>query len=154
MEPDSVAPYHHNGMPGQYASASTPAPFRLDEGFSEDLSSQDDNGHLAFERLQEWIMAQGEHTRMDIAYEILRTLRTSNVAAVVERLTPLLHMDPMEKLPPEITAEIFTYLDASTLLTASLASTTWRGRILDSRLWQKLFAGARMGGGDKRAQTL
>ena len=141
MEPDSVVPYPHNGMLGQYASASTPTPFRLDEGFSEDLSGQDDNGHLAFERLQEWIMAQGENTRMDIAYEILRTLRTSNVAAVVERLTPLLHMDPMEKLPPEITAEIFTYLDASTLLTASLASTTWRGRILDSRLWQKLFAG-------------
>jgi F-box and WD-40 domain protein 1/11 len=76
---------------------------------------------------------------LDIAYEVLRTLRTSNIAAVVERLTPLLHMDPVEKLPPEITSEIFAFLDASTLLTASLASRTWRERILESRLWKQLY---------------
>ncbi len=124
---------------GSYAPSSLAAPFRLDEGFAEEASSQDENGRQAFEQLQEWIMAQGEGTRMDIAYEILRTLRTSNIAAVVDRLTPLLHMDPVEKLPPEITSEIFQYLDAQTLLIAALASHTWRGRILDSRLWQKLF---------------
>jgi F-box and WD-40 domain protein 1/11 len=78
-------------------------------------------------------------SRLDIAYEVLRTLRTSNIAAVVERLTPLLHMDPVEKLPPEITSEIFAFLEASTLLTASLASRTWRERILESRLWKKLY---------------
>ena len=48
-------------------------------------------------------------------------------------------MDPVEKLPPEITSEIFASLDASTLLTASLASKTWRERILDSRLWKQLY---------------
>lgn len=51
---------------------------------------------------------------LDIAYEVLRTLRTANIAAVVDRLTPLLHMDPVGKLPPEITSQIFSYLDAST----------------------------------------
>ena len=126
---------------GPYPPSSTTAPFRLDEGFAEEALSQDENGRQAFEQLQEWIMAQSEGTRMDIAYEILRTLRTSNIAAVVDRLTPLLHMDPVEKLPPEITSEIFQYLDAQTLLTAALASHTWRSRILDSRLWQKLFSG-------------
>lgn len=76
---------------------------------------------------------------LEIAYSLLRTLRTSTIAAVVERLSPLLHMDPVLKLPPEITAEIFSYLDPPTLLTASLASHTWRSRIYDSRLWKNLF---------------
>lgn len=84
-------------------------------------------------------MAQNEDARAEIAYEVLRTLRTSNIAGVVERLTPLLHMDPLEKLPPEITAQIFSYLDANTLLIASLASHTWRARIMDSMLWQDLY---------------
>lgn len=58
---------------------------------------------------------------------------------MVDRLTPTLHMDPVKKLPPEITAEIFSYLDPATLLTASLASRAWRERILDSRLWRELY---------------
>lgn len=76
---------------------------------------------------------------LDIAYEVLRTLRTSKIAAVVDRLTPLLHMDPVGKLPPEITSQIFSYLDASTLLVASLSSQAWRARILDPRLWRRLY---------------
>lgn len=76
---------------------------------------------------------------LDIAYEVLRTLRTANIAAVVDRLTPLLHMDPVGKLPPEITSQIFSYLDASTLLVASLSSQAWRARILDPRLWRRLY---------------
>lgn len=75
----------------------------------------------------------------ELAYSLLRTLRTSTIAAVVDRLTPLLHMDPVVKLPPEITAEIFSYLDPASLLTASLASKTWRSRILDTRLWRQIF---------------
>ena len=70
---------------------------------------------------------------------MIRTLRTSTVASVVDRLAPLLHMDPVFKLPPEITSEIFSYLDPQTLLTASLASRTWRIRIFDSRLWRELY---------------
>jgi F-box and WD-40 domain protein 1/11 len=48
-------------------------------------------------------------------------------------------MDPVGKLPPEITAQIFSYLEASTLLTASLSSQAWRERILDPRLWRRLY---------------
>lgn len=58
---------------------------------------------------------------------------------MVERLNPLLHMDPVGKLPPELTFEIFSYLDPRTLLTASLASRSWRHRILDSGLWRVLY---------------
>ena len=48
-------------------------------------------------------------------------------------------MDPVAKLPPEITFEIFCYLDPETLLTASAASRAWRDRIFDLRLWKILF---------------
>jgi F-box and WD-40 domain protein 1/11 len=49
-------------------------------------------------------------------------------------------MDPVGKLPPEITSQIFSYLDASTLLVASLSSQAWRSRILDPRLWRRLYS--------------
>ena len=49
-------------------------------------------------------------------------------------------MDPVGKLPPEITAQVFSYLDASTLLVASLSSQAWRARILDPRLWRRLYS--------------
>lgn len=141
MDPFTHA--HLDSNRPSFPSSSTNTPFRLDEGFSEDTASQDEHGRNMFAataaQFEEWLMAQNEDARAEIAYEVLRTLRTSKIAAVVERLTPLLHMDPLEKLPPEITSEIFSYLDAETLLTASLASRTWRIRILDSMLWQDLY---------------
>ena len=73
-------------------------------------------------------------------YSILRTLRTSSIAAIVDRLRPLLHIDPVSVLPPEITSEIFSYLTPGTLLEASRASRAWRERTLDSRLWRQKFS--------------
>lgn len=130
-------PFDHNTP--QYPSGAAPS-FRLDEGFSEDTASLDENNRAEYtQRLQEWLMSQSEDHRMEIAYEILQTLQTSRVAALVDRLTPMLHMDPVEKLPAEIASQIFGYLDAPTLLTACLASHSWRNAILDTRLWQLLF---------------
>jgi len=107
----------------------------LDEGFAEDSQ----NGDQVQNSFVAWLNTQSERAKAEIAFEILRTLRSTDIAAVVDRLNPLLHMDPIEKLPPEITSLIFSYLDASTLLTASLSSATWRDRILDPRLWQQLY---------------
>ena len=73
------------------------------------------------------------------AYQVLRTLRTSSIAAIVELLTPLLHIDPVAKLPPELTSQIFSYLPPSVLLEASKVSKSWRARTLDSRLWKQKF---------------
>ena len=70
---------------------------------------------------------------------ILRTLRTSSVAAIVERLHPLLHLDPVVVLPPEMTFQIFSYLSPQDLLVASVISRGWRARALDSRLWRRLY---------------
>ncbi|KAL1957780.1 hypothetical protein VTO42DRAFT_5498 [Malbranchea cinnamomea] len=118
----------------------TPSSFKLDEGYSDETKSQaenDDTNDVL--ELPEWLLGHSETARAELAYSLLRTLRTSTIAAVVDRLFPILHIDPVQKLPPEITAEIFSYLDPSTLLTASLASRAWRARILDTRLWRHLY---------------
>ena len=73
------------------------------------------------------------------AYHVLRTLRTSSIAAIVELLTPLLHIDPLLRLPPEITSQIFSYLPPAVLLDASTVSKAWRARTLDSRLWRHKY---------------
>lgn len=126
-----------------FASPSLAASFKLDEGYSDETRSQPDHDAKPSPgeamTLPDWVLAHSEAERAELAYSLLRTLRTSTIAAVVERLRPLLHMDPVLKLPPEITAEIFSYLDPQTLLTASLASRAWRERILDSRLWRQLY---------------
>lgn len=75
----------------------------------------------------------------EFAYVILRSLRTSSIAAIVEKLNPLLHLDPVVYLPPEITFQIFSYLTPETLLRASTLSRTWRSRVMDSPLWKLLF---------------
>lgn len=108
--------------------------FKLDEGFAEALIPTDIQPLFA-----SWLAQQSEEHKADIAYEILRTLRCSRVTNVVERLMPLLHMDPLEKLPPEIVQHIFTLLEPKDLLNASLCSKVWRERILDTELWRQLY---------------
>lgn len=70
---------------------------------------------------------------------MLCTLKVSSIATIVERLRPLLHIDPVTRLPPEITAQIFSYLAPPFLLEASKVSKAWRDRTLDSRLWKQKF---------------
>jgi F-box and WD-40 domain protein 1/11 len=142
---DSYNQFTPSDEPYRYPDTSAGAPFRLDEGFSEDTSwGQEENdgrnmNAATAARFQEWVMAQDEDGRAEIAYEVLRTLRTSTIATVMERFTPLLHMDPVVKLPAEIAVQIFSYLDADGLLTASLASRMWRARAVDTMLWQALY---------------
>ncbi|RDW60518.1 F-box and WD domain protein [Aspergillus mulundensis] len=131
-------------FPSDLTARSLSAPFKVDEGYADDTRSQADKELLRSPSddvmsIPDWVLAHSEAERAEIAYSLLRTLRTSTVAAVVERLSPLLHMDPVLRLPPEITAEIFSYLDPQTLVTASLASRAWRDRISDSRLWKELY---------------
>ena len=57
----------------------------------------------------------------------------------MELLTPLLHIDPLLRLPPEITSQIFSYLHPAALLEASRVSKAWRARTLDSRLWRQKY---------------
>ncbi|EED24348.1 F-box and WD domain protein [Talaromyces stipitatus ATCC 10500] len=126
-----------------YTSASLAASYKLDEGYSDDTKSQLDGEDGAAQNesmlLPDWILAYSDSERAELAYSILSSLPTTSIASVVERLTPRLHMDPVLRLPPEITAEIFSYLDPATLFTASLASRGWRNRIIDPRLWRDMY---------------
>ncbi|KKK15384.1 hypothetical protein P175DRAFT_0495665 [Aspergillus ochraceoroseus IBT 24754] len=137
---------HASDFSPSLTASSLSTPFKLDEGYSDDTRSQPDKELLSgtpddVMSLPDWLLAHSEADRAELAYSLLRTLRTSTLATVVDRLSPLLHMDPVLKLPPEITSEIFSYLDPQTLLTASLASRAWRSRIFDSRLWRDLYIG-------------
>ncbi|KAI4215858.1 MAG: hypothetical protein LQ351_001846 [Letrouitia transgressa] len=129
--------------------------FKIDEGYSEDARSQDDpDSPMKMESsvadifsspwamggsIPEQILALSESDRSEFVYRVLRTLRTSSIAAIVDRLRPLLHIDPVAVLPPEITSEMFSYLSPTTLLEASRVSRAWRERALDSRLWRLKF---------------
>ena len=76
---------------------------------------------------------------LEYVYNVLMTLRTSSIAMIVERLRPLLHIDPVRVLPPETTSQIFSYLAPPMLLQASKVSKAWRERTLDSRLWKQKY---------------
>ncbi|KAJ4359580.1 uncharacterized protein N0V89_000135 [Didymosphaeria variabile] len=127
---------------------------RFDEGYSEDTRSQTGSDMVMRTdsqlgaggidpdlqyALPDWVMHMAESERSEFAYAILRSLRTSSIAGIVEKLNPLLHLDPVIYLPPEITFQIFSYLTPETLLRASTLSRTWRGRVMDSPLWKLLF---------------
>ncbi|KAF2690168.1 WD40 repeat-like protein [Lentithecium fluviatile CBS 122367] len=126
---------------------------RFDEGYSEDTRSQsgsdmimttdsrlsEDSVEQKLSPLPDEILRLSMSERSDLAYDILRSLPTSSIAAIVEKLNPLLHIDPVEKLPPELTFQIFSYLDPETLLRASTLSRKWRTRVMDSPLWKLLF---------------
>ncbi|EYE92188.1 F-box and WD domain protein [Aspergillus ruber CBS 135680] len=135
-------PSSPDGAPPQFTTPSTRA-FKLDEGYSDEAKSPSyqEINPFANDAMPppDWILAQSEQDRAEFAYRVLRSLRISTIAQIVDRLDPLLHIDPVVKLPPEITSEIFSYLDPQTLLIASLASRTWRSRIFDSRLWRELY---------------
>ncbi|KAI9700072.1 MAG: hypothetical protein M1836_002606 [Candelina mexicana] len=140
----------------QYPSSPIQVLDKLDEGYSEETRSQagsdvdltpelrpkgirEEGLNASLAALPEWIMAMGEVDRSELAHSILRTLRTSSVAAIVERLNPLLHLDPVLKLPPEMIYQVFSYLEPRDLLKASVASRSWRRTTLDSHLWKQLY---------------
>ncbi|RMZ74608.1 f-box and wd domain [Pyrenophora seminiperda CCB06] len=146
----SAPPYHQH----PFRPASSMSANRFDEGYSEETRSQTENdtvmrgdarlsdGEMEPDApfiLPDWVLALSENERSEFAYAILRSLRTSSIAGIVEKLNPLLHLDPVIHLPPEITFQILSYLDPETLLRASTLSRSWRERVLDSPLWKLLF---------------
>ncbi|KAL8649091.1 MAG: hypothetical protein Q9210_004607 [Variospora velana] len=140
---------NHPVYPAKLVPSTINLSLKIDEGYSEDADSPTRTDVLSEGAIsRSWsvaaavpsqIMALSEAERSDLVYSILRTLRTSSIAEIVDRLRPLLHIDPVSVLPPEITSEIFSYLTPSTLLEASCASRAWRERALDSRLWRLKF---------------
>ena len=77
--------------------------------------------------------------RTEYAYKLIRTLPTSRIASLVDRLVPILYLDFVQMLPPELSLQILSYLPVRSLLNASLASRTWRRFALEPRLWKDLY---------------
>jgi F-box and WD-40 domain protein 1/11 len=75
----------------------------------------------------------------EYAYRLVRTLPTSHIASLVDRLVPILYLDFVQILPSELSLQILSYLPPKSLLNASLASRTWRKFALEPRLWRILY---------------
>src|SRR5947207_5839192 len=76
---------------------------------------------------------------LDLAYQVLRTLRGSAISAVIDRLRPLLFQDPVQKFPDEVILNILSRLTLPDLLSAASVSRQWRSRAMDSSLWRRLY---------------
>jgi F-box and WD-40 domain protein 1/11 len=70
----------------------------------------------------------------------MRSLRTSSIAQIVDKLNPLLHIDPILHLPAEVAQEIFAYLDQKSLIVTTTLSKSWRIQASDPHIWKHLFA--------------
>ncbi|KAG2176980.1 hypothetical protein INT43_007634 [Umbelopsis isabellina] len=77
--------------------------------------------------------------KAEFAYQLLLTVPTSGVLAVVERLTPLLHKDLLALLPYEVSLHILSFTDINTLTSACQVSRQWRKLSQDQLLWRKLY---------------
>lgn len=102
---------------------------------------------------------------LEFAYQLLLTVPTSGVLAVVERLTPLLHKDLLavcfsfnrqlrsmfslsailltllmnQLLPYEVSLQILSFTDIVTLAAVSRVSRQWRKLSQDQLLWRKMY---------------
>ncbi|RPB02579.1 WD40 repeat-like protein [Choiromyces venosus 120613-1] len=123
--------------------------FRLDEGYSgeetpivyDEASGQDLRAAregVDF-KIPPWMAGLNDALREEYAYKLIRTLPTSRIASLVDRLVPILYLDFVQMLPPELSLQILSYLPVRSLLNASLASRTWRRFALEPRLWKDLY---------------
>ncbi|KAG9816507.1 WD40 repeat-like protein, partial [Aureobasidium melanogenum] len=130
---DSDSTMHIDPVDGHVSKSSTPTPESMLSGVLSLPPAQ----RSAF--ITSLLRLLPDSERYDTAYAALRSLRTSSIASIVERLNPLLHLDPVVFLPPEITSQIFLHLSPSDLFRCSTASRLWRERVLDSTLWRTFF---------------
>lgn len=149
-----VASQHQPQQPGETINTQQPLrtsqSFRVDEGYSgeetpsvyedpnqrEDLRSIRESAEL---RVPAWFTGLDDALREEYAYKLVRTLPTSNIASLVDRLVPILHLDFIQLLPSELSLQILSYLPVRSLLNASLASRTWRRFAMEPRLWRDLY---------------
>ncbi|KAF8425972.1 WD40-repeat-containing domain protein [Tirmania nivea] len=147
MIPGDSSPKQILGRSSVSPPLRTSSSFRVDEGYSEDMQIVDDlmSGKRRFQSsgdrfiLPDWMRALDESVRAEIAYQLVRTLPTSSIANFVERLMPVLHLDFVTILPPELVLLIFSYLDCRSLLNASLTSRLWRKHALEPTLWRNMY---------------
>ncbi|KAI5837457.1 WD40-repeat-containing domain protein [Morchella snyderi] len=117
-----VAP-QHQPQTGETATMQQPLrtsqSFRVDEGYSgeetpsvyedpnqrEDLRSIRESAEL---KIPAWVTGLDDASREEYAYKLVRTLPTSNIASLVDRLVPILHLDFVQLLPSELSLQILS----------------------------------------------
>ncbi|RVD80957.1 uncharacterized protein DFL_008840 [Arthrobotrys flagrans] len=127
--------------------------FKLDEGYGEGVEEPQPVGDtsrtskyaassssgVADVKIPDWMLELTDDVRTEVAYKLVRSLPTSAIASIVERLIPVLHLDFVALLPSELSLQILSYLPPRSLLNASLASKTWRKFAMEPRLWKGLY---------------
>ncbi|KDQ61072.1 hypothetical protein JAAARDRAFT_45731 [Jaapia argillacea MUCL 33604] len=76
--------------------------------------------------------------REELAYSLLASLPRSRLANIQRRIAPLLQIDFVGLLPPEVSLQIFSYLSFQSLLTCALVSRRWRAIADDTSVWKDL----------------
>ncbi|KAF3187885.1 hypothetical protein TWF225_004100 [Orbilia oligospora] len=130
--------------------------FKLDEGYGEGVEepqpiiindssrtskypASSSSSGVADVKIPDWMLELADDVRTEVAYKLVRSLPTSAIASIVERLIPVLHLDFVALLPSELSLQILSYLPPRSLLNASLASKTWRKFAMEPRLWKGLY---------------
>lgn len=75
----------------------------------------------------------------ELATALLNALPTSDVAEIVEALSPRLYIDFIRYLPPEVCLKILEYLDPTSLINVARSCRAWHTLALDKNLWRRLY---------------
>ncbi|KAI8982897.1 WD40 repeat-like protein [Trametes punicea] len=110
-----------------------------DEGYTDDDSNSPLNKRSGrHEPPGNLPVAPSVREREELAYRILASLPRSSLAVLQARIAPLLKVDIVGLLPPEIALHVFSYLPYQSLLTCALVSQRWRTLADDQSLWKNL----------------
>ncbi|KAI5818390.1 WD40-repeat-containing domain protein [Pyronema omphalodes] len=121
---------------------------KIDEGYSGEEVQTPGSGNdsqsgtrdqMSDIKIPSWVTNMDPGIRLEFVYKLIRTLPTSHISTLVNRLEPILHLDFIQILPSELSLQILSYLPPKSLLDASLTSRTWRKFALEPRLWKDLY---------------
>ncbi|KAI0658826.1 WD40 repeat-like protein [Cubamyces menziesii] len=112
--------------------------FPADEGYTDDDLNSPLNEKPGVSGGGNLLVARSVREREELAYRLLASLPRSSLAVLQARIAPLLKVDIVGLLPPEIALHVFAYLPYQCLLTCALVSKRWRTLADDQSLWKNL----------------
>lgn len=98
------------------------------------------NEYLAFARQrQDWFVGDDDQNDGESGIGIAITNLESEREAARNQDASIFKIDFISQLPPELSVQVFAYLDASQLATASRVSPLWYSMAHDSAVWRESF---------------
>lgn len=113
-----------------------------DEGYSEDPLGNNlavRNQGRVDHNMTQWLQTLDVDDRISLAMNILKGLPTSAVFDIVNAVGPMLHVNFMNRLPPEVCLKVLGFLDPVSLVQMAQASRGCMSLSLDWTLWQQLY---------------